>query len=128
MATTTDPAAVVLDQENLIQGVAKHFLQKVFGPQGMPWGTKFSDLEELTVQIGQAISRTMMDQALAGQALAVPATAQACGVCGTPVQAGPPGEPRAVTTTVGTVHWIEPKRYCPQCRAAFFPSVPEFGD
>src|SRR6266478_5180403 len=61
MATTTDPAAVVLDQENLIQGVAKHFLQKVFGPQGMPWGTKFSDLEELTVQIGQAISRTMMD-------------------------------------------------------------------
>jgi hypothetical protein len=128
MATTTDPAAVVLDQENLIQGVAKHFLQKVFGPQGMPWGTKFSDLEELTVQIGQAISRTMMDQALAGQALAVPATAQACGVCGTPVQAGPPGEPRAVTTMVGTVHWIEPKRYCPQCRAAFFPSVPEFGD
>ena len=128
MATTTDPAAVVLDQENLIQGVAKHFLQKVFGPQGMPWGTKFSDLEELTVQIGQAISRTMMDQALAGQALTVPATAQACGVCDTPVQAGPPGEPRAVTTTVGTVHWIEPKRYCPQCRAAFFPSVPEFGD
>jgi hypothetical protein len=128
MATTTDPAAVVLDQENLIQGVAKHFLQKVFGPQGMPWGTKFSDLEELTVQIGQAISRTMMDQALAGQALAGPATAQACGVCGTPVQAGPPGEPRAVTTTVGTVHWIEPKRYCPKCRAAFFPSVPEFRD
>ena len=128
MATTTDPAAVVLDQENLIQGVAKHFLQKVFGPQGMPWGTKFSELEELTVQIGQAISRTMMDQALAGQALAVPATAQACGVCDTPVQAGPPGEPRAVTTTVGTVHWIEPKRYCPKCRAAFFPSVPEFGD
>jgi hypothetical protein len=128
MATTTDPAAVVVDQENLIQGVAKHFLQKVFGPQGMPWGTKFSDLEELTVQIGQAISRTMMDQALAGQALAVPATAQACGVCGTPVQAGPPGEPRAVTTTVGKVHWIEPKRYCPTCRAAFFPSVPEFGD
>ena len=128
MATTADPATVVVDHENLIQGVAKHFLQKVFGPQGMPWGTKFSDLEELTVQIGQAISRTMMDQALAGQAQAVPATVQACGVCQTPVQAGPPGEPRAVTTTVGTVHWIEPKRYCPQCRAAFFPSVPEFGD
>jgi hypothetical protein len=128
MARTTDPATVVVDQENLIQGVANHFLQKVFGLEGMPWGTKFSDLEELAVQIGQAVSRSMMDQALAGQAQAVPAEARACGVCGTPVQAGPPGEPRAVTTTVGTVHWIEPKRYCPKCRAAFFPSVPELGD
>ncbi|MGZ3489353.1 MAG: hypothetical protein ACXVBY_21120, partial [Isosphaeraceae bacterium] len=55
MAHTADPAAVVVDQETLIQGVAKHFLHKVFGPQGMPWGTKFSDLEELAVQIGQAV-------------------------------------------------------------------------
>ena len=128
MAHTTDPAAVVVDQEALIQGVAKHFLHKVFGPEGMPWGTQFSDLEELAVQIGQAVSRSMMDQALAGQAQAEPPAGQACGVCGTPVPAGPTGEPRAVTTTVGTVHWIEPKRYCPTCRAAFFPSVPESGD
>ena len=128
MAHIVDPAAVVVDQEALIQGVAKHFLQKVFGPEGLPWGTKFSDLEELSVQIGQAISRTLMDQALAGQAQAVPATAEGCGVCGTPVQAGPPGRPRAVTTTVGTVHWTEPERYCPKCRAAFFPSVPLAGD
>jgi hypothetical protein len=82
----------------------------------------------LTVQIGQAISRSMMDQALAGQAQAVPATAQTCGVCGSSVQNGPPGQPRTVTTTVGTVHWTEPQRYCPNCRAAFFPSVPESGD
>jgi hypothetical protein len=128
MAHLVDPASVVVDQENLIQGVAKHFLQKLFGPEGLPWGTKFSELEELTVQIGEAISRSMMDQALADQAQAVPATAHACGVCGTSVQSGPPGQPRAVTTTVGTVHWIEPQRYCPRCRAAFFPSVPESGD
>jgi hypothetical protein len=128
MAHTADPAAVVVDQENLIQGVAKHFLQRVFGAEGMPWGTKFSDLEELAVQIGQAVSRSMMDQALAAQAQAGPAAAQSCGVCGSPVQAGRPGQPRTVTTTVGTVHWIEPQRFCPKCRAAFFPSVPEFGD
>ena len=128
MAHVVDPGSVVVDQENLIQGVAKHFLQKIFGPEGLPWGTKFSDLEELTVQLGQAISRTMMDQALAGQAQAVPATAETCGVCGTSVRSGPPGEPRAVLTTVGTVQWTEPKRYCPTCRAAFFPSVPRSGD
>ena len=47
MAHTTDPAAIVVDQEKLIQGVAKHFLHKVFGLEGMPWGTPFSNLEEL---------------------------------------------------------------------------------
>jgi hypothetical protein len=128
MAHTPDPATVVVDQENLIQGVAKHFLRNVFGPEGMPWGTPFSNLEELAVQIGQAVSRSMMDQALAGQAQVVPQEAPTCGVCGTAVPSGPPPEPRVVTTTVGTVHWNEPKRYCPQCRAAFFPSVPESGD
>jgi hypothetical protein len=128
MAHTTDPAAVVVDQEPLIQGVAKHLLRKVFGPEGLPWGTKFSDPEELSVQIGQAISRAMMDRALAGQAQAVPAAAETCGVCGTAVRAGPPGQPRAVTTTVGTVHWTEPERYCPRCRAALFPPVSRPGD
>src|SRR5271157_2835574 len=39
MARVVDPASVVVDQENLIQGVAKHFLQKIFGPEGLPWGT-----------------------------------------------------------------------------------------
>ena len=93
MAHTTDPAAIVVDQETLIQGVAKHFVQKVFGLEGMPWGTKFSDLEELAVQIGQAVSRSMMDQALAGQAQAGPAIAPVCGVCGTTVQAVPRANP-----------------------------------
>jgi hypothetical protein len=128
MAHTTDPADVVVDQEQLIQGVAKHFLQKVFGLEGMPWGTKFSKLEELAVQIGQAVSRSMMTQALAGQSQAVPAQAQTCGICGTAVLSDPPDEPRTVTTTVGAVQWSEPKRYCPQCRAAFFPSVPGPGN
>ncbi len=60
-----------------------------------------------------------MDQALVNQAHNVPEEADACGVCGAAVRSGPPPEPRAVTTTVGPVGWEEPKRYCPQCRAAF---------
>ncbi len=38
MAHVVDPASVVVDQENLIQGVAKHFLQKIFG--GAETGTQ----------------------------------------------------------------------------------------
>ena len=128
MARKPDPAAAVHDEANLIQGVAKHFLQKVYGPEGMPSGTKFSELEELAVQIGRAVSRGMINQALVDQAGRVPEAAEACGVCGAVVQSGPPPEPRALTTTVGPVQWSEPKRYCPKCRAAFFPSGPWPGD
>ena len=111
----------------LIQGVAKYFLEKVYGPEGMPWGTRFADLEELSVQIGQAMSRSMVDQALARQAQSVPSEAETCSGCGGRVEPRDDTEPRAVLTRVGTAHWNEPKRYCPKCRAAFFPSNPSTG-
>jgi hypothetical protein len=72
MATREHATDAVVDQQTLIQGVAKYFLEKVYGPDGMPWGTRFTDLEELSVQIGQAMSRSMIDQALARQAQLVP--------------------------------------------------------
>ena len=57
MARKIDVAATVVNEQTLIQGVAKYFLEKVYGPEGMPWGTRSADLEELSVQIGQAMSR-----------------------------------------------------------------------
>jgi hypothetical protein len=36
MARKLDPSVTVQDQENLIQGVAKHLLRKIYGPDGMP--------------------------------------------------------------------------------------------
>ena len=62
MASKADAKAIVIDQQTLIEGVAKYFLEKVYGADGMPWGTRFNDLEELSVQIGQAMSRSMIDQ------------------------------------------------------------------
>ena len=128
MARTVDAPAAVVDQQTLIHGVAKYFLEKVYGPDGMPWGTQFADLEELSVQIGQAMSRSMIDQALARQAQSVPPEAETCSGCGGRVKALEDTEPRAVLTRVGTAHWDEPKRYCPKCRAAFFPSDPSTGN
>ena len=123
-----DATAAVVDQQTLIQGVAKYFLEKVHGPDGMPWGTKFADLEELSVQIGQAMSRSMIDQPLVRQAQSVPSEAETCSGCGGRVEPLENTEPRAVLTRVGAAHWDEPKRYCPKCRAAFFPSDPIAGD
>lgn len=128
MAHTVDATATVIDQQALIQGVAKYFLEKVYGPDGMPWGTRFSDLEELSVQIGQAMSRSMIDQALVRQAQLVPSESETCSGCGGRVESLEDTELRAVLTRVGTACWDEPKRYCPKCRAAFFPSDPSAGN
>jgi hypothetical protein len=128
MARTVDPTVANAELDNLLQGVANRLIHRVYGPEGMPWGTKFADLEEPAVQLGQAVSQGMIDQAVARQAAAVPVDADSCSACRTPL--GPAGgtEPRAVATQVGTARWEEPKRYCPRCRAAFFPPVPGAGD
>ena len=128
MACTVDPKVAKAELENLLQGVAKQLIHRVYGLEGMPWGTKFADLEELAVQLGQAVSENMIDQALARQAEAVPDEADSCGGCGTSLDPGGGVESRAVATQVGTARWEEPKRYCPKCRAAFFPSVAGVGD
>ncbi len=128
MASKLDATTAVVDQQTLIQGVAKYFLEKVYGPEGMPWGTRFDDLEELSVQIGQAMSRSMIDQALARQAQSVSSEEETCSGCSGQVRSVDDTEPRAVLTRVGTAYWDEPKRYCPKCRAAFFPSDPSAGD
>jgi hypothetical protein len=128
MARTVDPKVAKAELENLLQGVAKQLIHRVYGPEGMPWGTKFADLEELAVQLGQAVSQSMVDQALTRQAAAVPVEAASWSACGTPLDPAGGTEPRAVATQVGMARWEEPKRHCPQCRAAFFPPVPGIGD
>jgi hypothetical protein len=128
MARPVDPSVAKAELENLLHGVAKQLIHRVYGPEGMPWGTKFTNLEELAVQLGQAISESMIDQALVRQAAAVPIEANTCGACGTPLEPTEGTEPRAVATQVGTARWEEPKRYCPRCRAAFFPPIPGAGD
>ena len=127
MAKPQDPAVVAVELRNYLEGVAKHFIERAYGPDGMPWGTKFAELEELAVHLGQVVSQSMISQALARQAVAVPSEAESCSGCGGPVTPSDVTEPRAVSTQVGTAQWNEPKRYCPKCRAAFFPSVAEFG-
>jgi hypothetical protein len=128
MARTVDPKVVKAELENLLQGVAKQLIHRVYGPEGMPWGTEFADLEELAVQLGHAVSDRMIDQALARQADGVPADADSCRSCGSALDPAGGTEPRAVATQVGTARWEEPRRYCPRCRAAFFPPVPGPGD
>jgi hypothetical protein len=127
MAHAKVPAIVKQELQNMLRGLAKDLNSRVYGPDGVPWGTKFADIEEMAVQIGQAISLNMLEQGLASQPDAVPQEAEACSTCGGPVKATG-AEPRATATSVGEAHWQDPTYYCPKCRAAFFPSVPRAGD
>jgi hypothetical protein len=128
MARVKDPAVVKDDLQNLLGGLAKELNRRIYGEGGIPCGTKFADIEELAVQIGQEISRGMIEQGVGRQADDVPSEAENCSGCGVSVEPTNDNETRAVQTRVGTAQWNEPKRYCPKCRAAFFPSVPGAGD
>lgn len=108
-----------------IRMAAEEAADEAFGPEGMPWGTLFDDLEALAVAGGDLFSQSFMARAATRQAAAVPAECEVCPACGEPLS-GDETDPRVLQTTRGDVAWPEPLRTCPACGRDFFPSVPEF--
>ena len=112
-----------------VQGVAKNLVDKLYGPDGPPWGTRLEEIEDLLLEIRQALSEEMLGQALArqaashGRAAGAPA---ACPGCQQPLACDDTSE-RILETRAGEAQWAEPEAYCRRCRRAFFPSVPEPG-
>ena len=53
MAQTSETARVVGDLKSRLEGVAKNLVFEVYGPDGMPWGTAFSELEDVSVELGR---------------------------------------------------------------------------
>jgi hypothetical protein len=106
----------------LLEGMASRLSEQVF-PGGMPWGTKFAHLETLAAALGDEIARRMIQANVRQQAATPPEAIETCPTCGRLGRAAA-DEPRQVDTAQGTVDWVEPGRYCPHCRRAFFPSEP----
>jgi hypothetical protein len=127
MANLIDPAVAKLHLQKQLREVAKDLLHRVYGPGGIPWGTRFTEIEEVAVQLGHAVSLGMIEEGLTLQAAAGPAEPETCG-CGEPVEPMGDTRPRLLSTRAGQAQWDEPKRYCRRCRAAFFPSGPRAGD
>ena len=109
----------------LLERMASELSEQVF-PGGMPWGTKFDYLETLAGALGDEIARQMIEGNVSQQATISPEPARVCPSCGRDGRAAP-NEPRELSTTQGSVAWVEPGQYCPHCRRAFFPSEPSFG-
>lgn len=126
-------AAVVQRHRALLDRLASEMAAELYGPDGMPWGTLFSELEDDAYELGQAMARRLVQEMVRDQAEAnVPEGRERC-QCGHPLETPDEDDEEAwqdrdVLTRSGHVSWSEPQRYCPKCRKAFFPSVEGVGD
>ena len=112
-----------------IKAMAAELRQEIYGASGAPrWGTKFTEIEDAGVEVGDALARELIGQELEAQAAeAVSASALACTVCSRDGEKDDV-EPRVVQTRRGDAVWREPKGLCKHCRKAFFPSIASLGD
>ena len=112
-----------------VEGIAKHLIDSLYGPDGPAWGTKLTDIEDLFLAIREVLTQKMLADALARQAAAhahAPTPHRLCPGCQQPLTCDDTNE-RIVQTSAGQAVWPEPQGYCDRCRRSFFPSVAESG-
>jgi hypothetical protein len=130
MARSRKPSPKTEQVRDYVEGVAKNLVDKLYGPDGPPWGTTLSDIEDLLLEVRDVLTEQMLDLSLARQAQTLPQQPLAQRLCPGCQQPLPYADdnPRILRTRVGEAEWSEPEGSRPRCRRAFFPSVPEPGD
>ncbi len=119
--------AIIRDGFRIRLGQIARELGRDLYPDGLPRGTKFSELEDIAGALGDEMARQLIETQVRGQAEDWPESELGeCPVCGGPARKAP-DEPRVITTTRGDVAWSERVANCPRCRRAFFPSGPDAG-
>jgi hypothetical protein len=130
MARPKKRSPMVEEVRPYVEGVAKNLVDKLYGPNGPAWGTTRTDIEDLLLDLRQVLTEKMLDESLARQAAAapeqLPPATRTCPGCQQPRDCAAE-HPRIVQTRAGEAEWSEREGYCPRCRRAFFPSVPEPG-
>lgn len=112
-----------------VEGVAKNLVDKLYGPEGPPWGTTLTELEDLCLDVRAVLTQKLLAVALERQAAGHPQRPlgyRTCPDCQQPLDCND-SEARVVQTRAGEAEWLEPQAYCRTCRQSFFPSVPEPG-
>jgi predicted nucleic acid-binding Zn ribbon protein len=106
--------------------VARELAKELY-PDGLPRGTKFSQLEAVAGALGDEMARQLIEINVREQADDWPEEELGeCPVCGG-VARKAPDEPRVLTTTRGDVAWKERVANCPRRRRAFSPSGSSVG-
>jgi hypothetical protein len=116
-----DAAALRKEYQSRLGQMARELGREIY-PNGLPRGTKFSELEAIAGALGDEMARQLVELHVQDQAENWPEDELGeCPVCGGAARKAP-DEPRVVTTTRGDVAWKERVMNCPRCRRAFFPS------
>jgi len=68
MALKTETAEILEILCTTTRRGCKKLLRQVYGENGMPWGTPFSELQDVSVELGQLLARSLMQQATQEQA------------------------------------------------------------
>jgi hypothetical protein len=102
-------------------------LTRQLDPDGLPRGTKFSELEAVAGARGDEMARQLIALNVREHADHWPEDELGeCPVCGGAARKAPE-EPRVLTTTRGTLAWKPRVAHCPCCRRALFPSGARVG-
>ena len=102
-------------------------LSRELYPNGLPRGTKFSELEDIAGALGDEMARQLIAMNVQEQADDWPEDELGeCPVCGGAARKTP-DQPRVLVTTRGDVAWKQRVANCPRCRRAFFPSESSLG-
>jgi hypothetical protein len=121
-----DAAAIRKAFQERLGQMARELGRELY-PEGLPRGTKFSELEDVAGALGDEMARQLIEIHIQGQAEEWPEEELGeCPLCGGAARKAA-DEPRVLTTTRGEVAWKERVGNCPRCRRAFFPSEPGAG-
>ena len=110
-----------------IRAIARELRQPLWGSKGYPaWGTKFTEIEEKTADVGDALACELLSLGLREQAEIEGHTAGKCSGCGASIPIEEIAA-RLLQAKRGEALWQESYGRCKRCRKAFFPSLPGFG-
>jgi hypothetical protein len=112
MATQEKTPQEVEKGRCLLQGSAKHLADRLYGAQGPPGGTSFTDLERTALRLARALGQPFLHLVLSRQAAALvgapcpsPCPCPSCGRA--TIEAQP--EPRILHARAGDADWLEPQ-------------------
>ena len=111
-------------RQEFVEQAGRAFDQ-MLGADGQNGLVRFAQREERACDLGDALTRRLLEDHLEADDQADPGMEVVCPICGRPVLEAPPQEAarqeRQVQTRRGTVAYARAARRCRHCRRVFFP-------
>ena len=111
-------------RQEFVEEAGRSF-DEMLGSDGQNGLVTFAQREERACELGDGLTRRLLEEHLAADAADDPGAQVACPICGGPVHCAAPErvalENRQVRMRRGTVQYERAARRCPRCRRVFFP-------